>query len=85
MWHFHITIFAVLNSDRQKSTFAISEVVSFPALFYHVVVDEIFFLSCGVNLLIMVVEIIPVSNIIQKLLNFDFPLRVFIQPFIIGK
>ena len=45
MGHFHITIFVVLDSGRQISTFTILDFIDFPDWISHIVMDEIFCLS----------------------------------------
>ena len=79
-WHFHVMIFVALNSGKQKSMFNLFEVVNFPAWFSHIVSTVSSDLSFDVSLSITIVELPPLSNRIQKFLNFAFTLRVFIQP-----
>ena len=60
--------------------FTFFEVVNFPVWFSHVVYTVSFNLSFDVSLPIKTVEMLPLSNRIQKFLNFAFPLQVFIHP-----
>ena len=83
--HFHVTIFVTLNYGRQKSTFAILEVVNFLFWVYHIVVAEPMFLRFDFNLTIKFVDILPLSNIILNLLNIYFILQVLTQPCGIGE
>ena len=84
-WYFHDTILVALNYGRQKSTFTFFEVVNFPAWVSHVFYVGCFGLRFYVILPIIIVELIPRSNRIQKFLNNALPLRVFIQPYSIGE
>ena len=79
-WHFHVTIFVALNSSKKRSTFTFFEAANLPDWVSYVVSAVYFDLSFDVSLPITIVELIPLSNRIRKILNFDFPLRVFIQP-----
>ena len=65
-WHLHVTIFFALNSGNQKSTFTFFEFVTFLAWVSHVVSTVSFDLSFDVSLPITIVELIPLSNRIQK-------------------
>ena len=85
MCHFHVTICVALNSGKQKSTFTFFEVVNFPAWVFHVVFYDYFVLDFEISLPITIFEMIPLSNSIQKNLNFALPLQVFIQPCNIGE
>ena len=85
MWHFHITIFAVINSGRRKYTFTFFGVVKFRAWVYHVVFPYYFVLIFDASLPTKIFEVLPLSNRIRKKSNFSLPLRVFIQPCRIGK
>ena len=78
-WHFHYTILVALNSGGQKYMFTFFEVVNLPAWVSHVVISDLFCLTCDSSLPYFYVELIPLYNIIQKSLNFAFPLRVFIE------
>ena len=81
----HVTIFVALNYDSHKSTVAISFVVNFPYWVCHVVMVESLSLSFDVRLFINIFELLIFFNRILKFLNFEFHLRVFIQPCSIGK
>ena len=78
-WHVCVTIYVALNSVRHKSIFSISVVLNCPAYVCHVVVVGFLGSSVDIRLLFTVVEIILLSNIVWKLLNFTFSLHLFLQ------
>ena len=84
-WNFHVTIFVSLNYGKQTYTFTFFEVVNFLAWVYHIFFAASFDLNFDVSLTITIVELIPLSNIIRKFLNFAFVLQVFIHPWRIGE
>ena len=61
-----MTILVAPNSDRQNSMFTFVEVLNFPAWVPHVVSVELFGLSFSVSLTIIIVKLLPLSNMIQK-------------------
>ena len=83
--HLHATIFVSLKSSKEKYTFPFFEVVNFLDWVSHIVFAAYFDLTFDVSLTITIVEMLPLSNIIQKFLNFSLPLHVFIHPFRIGE
>ena len=84
-WHFHVMIFVALNYGKKIYMFTFFEVVNFPAWVPHIVCIVSFDLRFEVSLPITIMELLPLSNIVRKFLNFDFPLQVFIQPYRIGE
>ena len=85
MWNFHVTIFVALKSGRQKLMFTLFEAVNVSDWVSHVFSAVSFVLSFDVSLPVTIVELLPLSNIIQKFLNSALPLRVFMQTCRIGK
>ena len=85
MSHSHVTILVSLNSGKQKSTFTFFEVMNFPAWVSHIFFSVSFDLSFDVRLTITIVELLPLSNRIQKFLNYALSLQVFIHPCRIGE
>ena len=83
-WHFHITILVAIKFRKHNSTFTFFEVVKFPDWVSHVVITVSFYSSFDISLTITSVEVLPLSNMIQKFLNFALPIRVSIHPFSIG-
>ena len=84
-WHFHVTILVVLNSGKQKSIFTFFEVLNFPDWIYHIVFSVYFYLIFYVSLPITIIELLPLSNRIWKLLNSALLLWVFVQSCKIGE
>ena len=84
-WHFHITILVALNNGNQKSMFIFFEVVNLPSWVSCIVFADYFDLIVDVSLPITTIELLPLSDIIWKLLNFSLPILVFIQPCRIGE
>ena len=82
IWHFHVTISIALNSDRHRSTFALFEVVNFPACVYHIVSAVYLVLSFYVSLPVTTDSAVQQNS---GVLYFAFPLRVFIHPCRIGE
>ena len=84
-WQFHIKKFVMLSSGKVKSILTFKLVVILPACVWHCVAEYYLGLSFFISLLVMIVELHPLSNNIWKFLNFALPFRVFIHLCMVGE
>ena len=84
LWHFRVMSFIALSLDKVKIHFNLKISINITSLhgpFHHIIYLWQSFLTSLPN---TIVEQHTISNRILKFLNLSLPLRVFINPYIIG-
>ena len=70
---FHVTVFVALSSVKVKSILTFRLVVILPACVCNCITESFFGLFFSIGLLVTIVELHPLSNKIQKFINFYLP------------
>ena len=84
-WKFRITIFVALSWGKVKYILTLWLVVILPGYMCHCITAHFLGLIFSISLLIIIMELHPLSNRIREFLIFDLPFCVFIHPCRIGE